>query len=305
MLDNECFCAHLSQDAGEELYGTASTVDTWFLLEYTGRWAADAFTESDLPHSVKARLAECLSQEPRSRLLFLKHDVRRATGPAFYIARSREQNPVLYEFRLDAYQDLVDLDIPAILREDPAYSAYLSGRPVFLVCTHGVHDKCCAKYGRPVYAALAQREDVVAWQSSHVGGDRFAANVVCLPQGIYYGRVDAERDVDAIVAASQRGAIHLDAYRGRSCYSFAVQAAEYYIRRQTGSLHVDALRLGGVRREHGGWTVTFQSTGDALQHTVQVSREAMGLQNFLVCKAREPSDLMRYRLDGYAVLHPE
>ena len=34
------------------------------------------------------------------------------------------------------------------------------------------------------------------WQSSHIGGDRFAGNVVFLPEGLYYGRVEpAEADL--------------------------------------------------------------------------------------------------------------
>ena len=59
------------------------------------------------------------------------------------------------------------------------------------VCTHGRHDACCAERGRPVAAALAAAHPEQTWEVSHIGGDRFAANVLVLPDGLYYGRVSA------------------------------------------------------------------------------------------------------------------
>ena len=56
--------------------------------------------------------------------------------------------------------------------------------PLVLVCTNGRHDPCCATFGRPLARVLregAQRDDV--WECSHIGGDRFAANIVILPEG--------------------------------------------------------------------------------------------------------------------------
>ena len=54
-------------------------------------------------------------------------------------------------------------------------SPALEPEPMLLVCTHGVHDTCCAVRGRPVAAALARRWPEATWECSHVGGDRFAA----------------------------------------------------------------------------------------------------------------------------------
>ncbi len=283
------------------MFGTASTVDVWLLFEYCGPWKEEAFRDSALPEAIKARLSEWLNILPRSRLLLIRQHERRTTDLRFYVAFSREKQSRLYEFRLDTCESLLDLDVPAVLRESPAYSAHISERPVFLVCTNGLHDKCCAKLGRPVYAALAEREDVVAWQSTHLGGDRFAANVVCLPHGIYYGRVGEKHDVDPIVEASGRGEIYLPNYRGRSCYNFVVQAAEYFIRERTGNVSIDGLEFLGIRQGQGHWRTTFLATEDGAKHTVRVSQERMGIRNYLVCKAQEQSDLLRYRLDGYEV----
>ncbi len=55
------------------------------------------------------------------------------------------------------------------------------------------------------------------WETTHVGGHRFAANLVILPHGLYYGPVGLEA-ATAAIGAYQRGAVALDRYRGRAGY---------------------------------------------------------------------------------------
>ena len=62
------------------------------------------------------------------------------------------------------------------------------------------------------------------WECSHVGGDRFAANVVAMPHGVYYGRVEPARVAD-LVAAHERAEALPDLVRGRSTAVPAAQAA--------------------------------------------------------------------------------
>ena len=115
--------------------------------------------------------------------------------------------------------------------------------PLFLVCTHGKHDPCCARFGRPLYEAL--RDELApdwVWQVSHIGGDRFAGNLVCLPEGLYYGRVDRET-AGPVLDEHLARRILIPSYRGRSIYTFAVQAAERVVRERTGLVGIDDLTL--------------------------------------------------------------
>jgi len=98
------------------------------------------------------------------------------------------------------------------------------------------------------------------WQSSHIGGDRFAGNLVCLPEGLYYGRVD--RETAGTVLDEHLGSrIDLEHYRGRSCYGFPVQAAERFVRERDELLGVHDLRLKAVEREGDAWLVSFEGAG--------------------------------------------
>lgn len=78
-------------------------------------------------------------------------------------------------------------------QEEPSGLRGRSPEPeLLLICTHGRHDVCCASRGRPVAAALSQRWPEATWECSHTGGDRFAANVIALPDGACYGGLDPD-----------------------------------------------------------------------------------------------------------------
>jgi hypothetical protein len=98
--------------------------------------------------------------------------------------------------------------------------------PVYLVCTHGKRSVCCARFGGPLAQALAARHPGQVWETTHVGGHRFAANLVILPHGLYYGPVDRDAALAAI-GAYRRGAVVASRYRGRAGQPREEQEAEY------------------------------------------------------------------------------
>lgn len=95
----------------------------------------------------------------------------------------------------------------------------------------------------------------MVWETTHVGGHRFAANVVTLPDGSYHGGITAA-DVDRLAAAVAAGRVIPARLRGRSGLSAAAQAADYYARIRRGVLRLDAVvpvaeepvGTGGMRR---------------------------------------------------------
>ena len=163
-----------------------------------------------------------------------------------------------------------------------------------MVCTHGKRDRCCAKYGRPLYDALRREADSSwVWQSTHVGGDRFAGNVVILPQGLYYGRVEPE-DASGLLAAHAAGPRRPRSLPRPAAYPFPVQAAEHAIREADGLVGIDDLRL--VRSERRGddaWRVRFRAPDGAFRSVDVVAEESEQLA-YLTCGAAEPAHARRY-----------
>ena len=278
LAPSERFCSDVSGEHGEALTATASRVDHWILIEYHGAWGRNAVDSSSLPAEVKAHLAERADALRPAKVLFIRRRERRAAeGIHVFWGSSAPGGPWLSSTVVAAYPDLLGLDFgdPG----DPV--AY----PLLLVCTHGKHDACCARRGLPAYEALRELVDEGwVWQSSHVGGDRFAGNVVCLPEGVYYGRVSAG-DALQLLEEHLADRVHLDLYRGRSCYSFRVQAAERAVREASGALGLTELELRSTS------PIVFR-TGDT-EYEVEVDVE-LGELAQLTCNAAGLSRPRRY-----------
>jgi hypothetical protein len=277
MTKRRPFCADLSRANGESLAATASRIDRWILVEYRGLWTSDAVAGSGLSDQVKAHLRQQVRAAGRGRLLFVRRpDRRRREGLVAYVADSGEGREALWRFELESHEDLRRIDLLEPGEGTPV------DHPLFLVCTHGKHDPCCARYGRPLYEALHDELDPQwLWQTTHVGGDRFAGNLVCLPEGLYYGRAEggaALRILDEHLA----GRIVLDFYRGRSCHPFAVQAAEREVRQATGLTGIRDIVLRSAEQVGERWNVSFGA--DDEQHDVEVEPE-LGDLTYLTCNA--------------------
>jgi len=277
-------CAETSRAHAESLHATASRVDTWILIEYRGLWAHDAVDGSTLSRELKDYLVAERVRVPRSRILFVRRSDRRSTdGLVAYVARSTRNERELRCLELERHDDLIGLDLTTA--GEPV------DHPLFLVCTHGKHDRCCAKFGRPLYDAVREQVDAGwAWQSSHVGGDRFAGNLVVLADGVYYGRVEPAEAWPVVEAALERR-VHLPLYRGRSCYGFAAQAAEIAVREHTSELGVDDVRVRSIAAEDGFWRAAVDAAGTGYEVEVRVE---VGAPTHLTCSTSRLSRPKRY-----------
>jgi len=238
-LTLERACSHVSELCAEGLAGTASTVTDWLLVEQPGAWGQDAVTHSDLPLEVGLRLRE-QAEALAARLLLIRRPGRyRGLHPrSAYFIHSGPDTPWRRRLSFLDPRELLDLDVGA----EFAQPAGRSTEPLYAVCANGKHDVCCALAGIPLARAIAGLGDV--WHCSHVGGDRFAGNLVCFPEGLYYGRVTPQVG-EQIVAAHGRGELVLPFLRGRSCQPFAVQAGEHFVRVSRGLTALTDVRLLG------------------------------------------------------------
>jgi hypothetical protein len=233
---------------------------------------------------VKAHLAAERRRLPHARVLFVRGVPRRGgDGIAVHVAVTTRERRELRRLEVGSYEELAGLDF------ETAGAAV--DHPLFLVCTHGKHDRCCARLGRPVYEALREQvEEGWVWQSSHVGGDRFAGNVVALPDGVYYGRVEPA-ETWPVVEAVLAGRIHPPCYRGRSCYGFAAQAAELAVREATGGYGLDDVVVASVRPVDGAWAAVVAA--GAVRYDVDVRLEE-GEPTHLTCSTERLRRPKRY-----------
>ena len=256
MSANAAFrCSVASAELAEPLAGTASTVRAFLLVECPGPWGVDAVRDSRLPAEVKALLTD-LEKHHRVRPLLVRHHGGGPVGSArVFAAYVHTPHPWVETAELDDVRDLLGLDLTGLgSGGSPGLTPY--GEPLFLVCTHGKHDACCAERGRPVCAAMHAVSPTHTWEVSHIGGDRFAGNVLVLPQGLYYGRLGPE-DAAGLATRHLAGELDLEHLRGRSSYPFSVQAAEVFLRRHTGEHGLNTLELVDHTRQGAETSAVF------------------------------------------------
>jgi hypothetical protein len=289
------FCSELSRGSGEQIFGTASTGETWLLVEYPHPWGSRAMESSALSPVLKQHLNTLLKTIPRARLLFIKQSPPRDTFNLF-VVRARAQRPFAARLALADYEDLLNINVAAIAAGDSLEGGTLTRDPLHLVCTHGKRDKCCAKFGNGVYQSMRESAGASVWQSSHVGGDRFAANVVCFPHGLFYGRVD-EDAAARIGEEYARGRILVENFRGRACFSHPAQAAECFVRAETGLVGLDDLRLASAKRAGElTWRVRFDGTDEKV-YEARVTSRVSEFRTFITCNADEPKSVASFVLD--------
>ena len=242
-------CSDLSRAAGERLAGSAPWVDRWLLVEVPGRWPRDVGSGDGLSDASRATVQRWReSSSERRRLLFVRRPGRAAGQRLAFVVRAQEDVAEVRRIELGTGRDLADVDLERAGDRTEA--------PLVLVCGHGSRDACCARRGTAVYDSLAsQLGDEELWISSHHGGHRFAANMIALPAGLHFGRVEPN-EAGEIVESALAGRIDLGNYRGRTCYAPSVQAVEHAIRSAHGLDRVEQLALVGV----DGARVTFRTS---------------------------------------------
>ena len=254
--------------ADEPLAGTAPTDTAYLLVEYPGPWGRKALEQSRLPEPVRSELsARAASAGVRVQLIRRHRRPAPREGFRVFLVYADPQSPWAETAVLDGPEALLDLDLAAVAAgRSPGLDVHRD--PLLLVCTNGRRDACCAELGRPLVSALDEAWPEETWETTHLGGHRFAGAMLALPHGLSYGRVSAETGLE-IAKRTQRGELDPWHLRGRTAYAGAVQAAEVALLERLGETRVDALLLLGAEQEGDLTTVTFRHGSD--EHVLSVT----------------------------------
>lgn len=300
-------CAVASLGRAEPVQGTASTVRGFVLLEHDGPWGVDALRDARLPTGLGERVAAAaraagvrvlLARRPRRGARPASGGTggrtgdRRADPVRVFAAYADPTRPRLESGTLSDPRELLDLDL-AGLRAGRGVGLEASAETLLGVCTQGRHDACCAELGRPVALALAESHPGQTWEVSHIGGDRFAGNLLVLPHGLYYGRLDPAA---ASVVADRHlaGELDLAHLRGRSGFAMPVQAAEIALRRHLSEVREGVLRLRERSVEGELTRVVFEVAGAS--YVVRI-RSAPGPETHrLTCRATRESRIPEHEV---------
>jgi hypothetical protein len=230
------------------MLGTATPQPRVLLVHQPGPWGPRGLLESRCDPDV-ARRIDVAAASAGMRLQAIrrhgKHEVGRPAGGYLVgVADSREDQRSISWWRTD---DLAQIaaDFEAGWPQRPPVA--IDTAPLYLVCTHGRHDACCALRGRPLAHALQHVRPGRVWETTHLGGDRFAANLLVLPTGELYGRV-SPTVVPELVERVDEGEVVPGLMRGRIGLTPIAQAALVYAHEQLAIAARAALSVTSVHR---------------------------------------------------------
>lgn len=233
---NNFFCAEESCEVKEDPIGCALNRRYYVLLEFPPPWTSEPLDSKALSEQLKT-LKAAMNQEVECflRLVFIYNAKYYEKGyNRLIIYYQQEENFSAYlkkEFVLSDINDAVPIIERCIKGETLESSDNNILSRDFLICTHGSHDKCCAKYGNPFFRqAVFTVEDlslshVRVWQSSHFGGHRFAPTMIDFPEARYYGRLD-QKSFAAILTRTGDIECLKNIYRGWGILPWQVQFLE-------------------------------------------------------------------------------
>jgi hypothetical protein len=299
-------CALGARQRHDPLPATAGRADRLLLLEVNGPWGRNALHESRFDRYQAGRLADAAAAAGL-RVQVIRRPGHRARTSAGRGPEAAEHSVAVADLRPGREavhwrtwrepRELLDLDL-----RSPVTAA--GPQDVALVCTHGRHDLCCAIEGRPVAAALAADSGWEVWETSHLGGDRFAANLLLLPEGDLVGGLDGPAAVE--VARAYRGGLLLAPHhRGRLGRPAVEQAGLHHVmvalgEQRRGAVQVERITQLGERQ----WVLAVVHRGPggaAVSYRVQLSA-TWSVPARLTCAAVTPSRVRRFHLDDLAAL---
>lgn len=229
------FCSDHSKQVGEDVIGSATNYQTYVLIECPPPWHSEALNSRWVPNSLKVLVEEVKrTKQPIRFLLIANNESHKIDHTTLLIYHQQEGLGNGYrkqEFKLPNIEQAAPTIRKWLSGSTPKYEVKTSVTRDILVCTHGSHDMCCARYGNPFYyhadATISDLglDEVRIWKSSHFGGHRFAPTAIDLPEGRYYGALDQESFKSILTRSGDINCLN-KVYRGWGILLPAMQVLE-------------------------------------------------------------------------------
>ncbi|MGF1495010.1 MAG: sucrase ferredoxin [Microcoleaceae cyanobacterium] len=315
------FCSEACRQADEDIVGSATHYSTYVLIECPMPWAYDAFDSPKIPARLKSLIQAVKLAKLSVRFLLITQNQRRNLDRLKLIVYEQVQEKFSDGYR-GFETEVEDLEQAAKVAEQHFFKAIrVEDYPLqtlqpstsrdILVCTHGSHDKCCAKYGNPFYnqatdmANELKMSEVRVWKSSHFGGHRFAPTAIHFPDGRYYGLLDATSFQSILTQTGEMQ--HLQrVYRGWSILPIEVQVLERKLMRHHGwhwfdyRVALQSIHYNPDKTEIQTELAFKGKTGVIYLCEARLMKdESKTLKLIGSCNGNRPSEFVKYTVEAY------
>lgn len=280
------FCSQSSLSRQEPLSATASNYHAYILIEYPAPFPAK-ISETRIDGAWLHQIND-FAKDRNAKVILIRNSKTSVDHLKIIFVDAVRQTWCSYAFSGHHYK-YFSLKLYVEAEDTQWHSA-----PFFLVCTNGKKDKCCAKFGLPVYQALEQIQKFPVFEASHFGGDRFAGNAILMPYGIYYGRLKPTQayELSQFTAADK---ILPENYRGISTLNFARQSAECWLRKHLNNCDLQfAVSFLSQNIQDGHILMKVEAEGR--QFLLTLKKKTSENHYLLTCKSAKPEPITRYEV---------
>lgn len=279
---NHVFCADLSQQQDDPLAGSAAHAERNLLISWPrAKWLRSMRHASDMSAELKQSLDAMAESGVRINLV-QRPGMDKYHHQVFLMPQRQRfsvEREQLASFitALKAGRCLSQWQQPPLEND------------LVLCCTHGQKDKCCAKYGYQTFKALAKTAaehslpfDI--WESSHLGGCRFAASIIVLPNARKYGRITPEQALP-FLKAEAKNERYLPGYRGDSRLTPAQQCSQLAALRYLSSYEPSQPQLTLIddNRDEQERVISWQWQRGEIQGKISVRCQAVTIMRVDSC----------------------
>ena len=224
---NSQLCSVFSKEVDEDPGGSAPTWDRLVVMELKQPWKKNVTDTPHCPVSISESLERIKESRISTQFLCVLPDKEYSVEGysrvmLFYKPETEFSKYEKDEFLvpIDKNTELVEtlLEHQTEIEQFRHYRQNTQNIRDILVCTHGSRDTCCGSFGFPIYSSLKQMctatpGDIRIWRVSHLGGHHFAPNLVDLPSGRYWCRLDTD-ELDTLISQSNSISTLKKSYRG-------------------------------------------------------------------------------------------
>jgi hypothetical protein len=245
MTEGQSFCAEYSRQSGVDIIGTASEHQIYVAISCPPPWSSYDLASERIPDNLR-ELAREIDEDYdhfQTRFLLIDNEQLKQTDDTLVLIFRKPLG-------LSTGYDKQEFHLPHLQAVAPLVREYLMGNPLevtpvecftrdILICTHGSRDRCCARFGNPLYYHACQivadlsLDSVRIWRSSHIGGHRMAATAIDFPEGRYYGYLDVATLTSLLTRAGDIRCFET-VYRGWGALPWAAQVLEKHLLLQHG-----------------------------------------------------------------------
>jgi hypothetical protein len=309
---NQFFCADHSRCLDEIPIGTARQHSTYILIECPTPWTASAGESRGIPPMLSQTMQAIAQQDPSVRFLLINRNRTQLLGcRSLIIYRARSGDFCggydKYEFVVNGLGEAA-VAIQNFFAGRWAKPMIYSRTEDLLICTHGSHDQCCARYGNPFYNEAKQLvktipgRDIRVWRSSHFGGHRFAPTALTFPDGRCYARLDVSALRSILSRTGDINFLLQSTYRGWGILPEPLQIMEQTILQQFGWKAMSwpvAYQINQQLKARLQYSIDGEiMTGDG-DLSLDTDRTVKLLGS---CHAENPSVYPKYKLDRLEII---